>query len=67
MELFYKGYKIVPEGAFGMKRIKADGKGSVHLSLRGTYSSGTMAKRAIDLYLSRPKTKKKVTTNGETE
>lgn len=58
----YKGYQIVNDGTFGHKQIKPIGKGSVHLTLRGTYTTFGFAQRAIDLYLSQ-----KVDTNGKVE
>lgn len=48
MSLEYKGYQIVGDGTFGNYLIKQSGKGSVHLSLRGTYTSTGVAKRSID-------------------
>lgn len=63
MEEIYKNYKIVSEGGFGMKVIKANGKGSIHLDLRGLYTNAGTAKRAIDVFLAG----KKVTKDGEAE
>lgn len=53
MSLEYKGYQIVGDGTFGNYLIKPLGKGSVHLSLRGTYTSSGVAKRSIDQYESK--------------
>lgn len=50
MQEEYNGYLIVSDGTYGMKEIKPIGKGSVHLQLRGKYTSSTLAKAAIDLY-----------------
>lgn len=58
----YKGYAVVSDGTFGHKLIKPLGKGSVHLSLRGSYTNAGQAFRAIDVYLSQ-----KDNTNGKTE
>jgi hypothetical protein len=49
-EIEHRGYQIVGDGTYGYKEIKAMGKGSVHLSLRGAYTTSFMAKRAIDLH-----------------
>lgn len=61
MNYEYKGYTVAHDGVYGHKHIKPVGKGSVHLSLRGSYTSSAMAHRAIDLYLS-----EKDNTNGQT-
>lgn len=58
----YKGFLIYHDGTYGHKHIKPVGKGSVHLSLRGSYTSAAQAHRAIDLYLSL-----KESANGKTE
>ena len=58
----YKDYLIVPDGTFGYKEIKCVGKGSVHLSLRGKYTTETVAKRAIDFH-----TDNKVVKGGKTD
>lgn len=47
----YKDYLIVPDGTYGYKEIKPVGKGSVHLSLRGKYTTEAVAKRAIDFHV----------------
>lgn len=47
----YRGYAIEGDGTYGQKVIKPVGKGSVHLSLRGSYTTVAFAKRAIDVYL----------------
>jgi hypothetical protein len=48
--LEYRGYLIVGDGTYGYKEIKPAGKGSVHLSLRGAYTTAVFAKKAIDMY-----------------
>lgn len=58
----YKGYKIVGDGTFGYKQIKPIGKGSVHLSLRGSYTDYKVACQAIDKIVGQ-----KVTKGGQTE
>lgn len=58
----YKGYLIEADGTFGQKTIKPVGKGSVHMSLRGTYTTVAFAQRAIDLYLGQ-----KVESNGKAD
>lgn len=47
----YKGYGIINDVAGPLKRIKAIGRGSTHLSLRGYYTSLKEAQKAIDLFL----------------
>lgn len=47
----YKDHLIVPDGQYGYKEIKPVGKGSVHLSLRGKYTTEREAARAIDFYV----------------
>lgn len=48
----HEGYRIVGEKKFpAMKRIQADGKGSVPKELTGLYTSFTDAKDAIDRVL----------------
>lgn len=47
----YKDFLIVGDGVYGYKEIKPVGKGSVHLSLRGKYTTLTAARKAIDFYL----------------
>jgi len=49
----YEGYKIEADGTYSMKVIKAIGKGSVHLDLRGLYSSVGEARLAIDSFINR--------------
>lgn len=51
MSIEYKDYMVVSEEPFMLKVIKPIGKGSVHLSLRGKYTSSTEACRAIDSFL----------------
>ncbi|MNQ04017.1 hypothetical protein D3C85_167240 [compost metagenome] len=47
----YRGYLIASDGTFGMKEIKPVGKGSVPLTLRGSYTSHNFAQKAIDNHL----------------
>lgn len=58
----YKGYRIVSDGTFGMKRILNPGKGMLPKDLSGTYTNIIFATRDIDSYL-----EKKGKTNGETD
>jgi hypothetical protein len=58
----YRGYAIENDGTYGQKLIKPVGKGSVHLSLRGSYTTVAFAQRAIDVYLIT-----KVEANGKTD
>ncbi len=46
----YSKYKIVVAPNSAMYHIKAQGKGSVHNSLRGLYTDKGTAMRAIDHY-----------------
>ena len=43
--------KVVPHGGFPMWLIKPEGKGSVHKSLRGMYTTKGKAEDAIAFYL----------------
>lgn len=56
MEEEYKGHLIVPAAGM-MKQIKAVGKGSVVLALRGLYTSVLEARKAIDAVVSQRKGK----------
>lgn len=56
----YNGYIIVPDGAFSMVQIKSKGKGAVPKELRGQFTSGGVAKRAIDHF-----GKRKEDTSGD--
>lgn len=44
-------YKIEGDGVFGMKLIKPNGKGSIPLALRGSYTNQAMAEKAILSYI----------------
>lgn len=44
----YRGYNIVTDSFF--KKIEPIGRGSVHMSLRGMFTSEGVAKKAIDSY-----------------
>lgn len=50
-EIEYNGYKIVNDDTFGYKEIKPLGRGSIHLSLRGKFTTEKVARQAIDNYL----------------
>lgn len=47
----YKNYKIESDGTFGYVHIKPVGRGSVDKSLRGAYTSSSVAYKAIDAFL----------------
>ena len=47
----YNGFKIENDGTFGYREIKAIGRGSVPMELRGRYTTVPFAKAAIDQYL----------------
>ena len=57
----YNGYGIEPDGAFGMKKIKSIGSGALPEVLKGSFTSTSIAMRAVDQYLST----KEVKTNGK--
>lgn len=48
----YKGYMIDTDDSSVLKIIKPIGKGSVHLDLRGKYTSDSEAELAINRFLS---------------
>lgn len=50
-ETEYNGYKIVSDGTYGYKEIKNAGRGSIHLSLRGKFTTEKVARQAIDQHL----------------
>lgn len=66
----YKGYSIVGDGSYGFKNIKAVGKGSVNLELRGSFTNAKQAELAIDRFLlkeaAKPK-KKGAVKDGESK
>lgn len=47
----YNGYRIVGDGTYGYKEIKQTGRGSIHLSLRGKFTTEKVARQAIDQHL----------------
>lgn len=50
-ETEYNGFKIVGDGTYGYKEIKALGRGSINLSLRGKFTTEKVARQAIDQHL----------------
>lgn len=56
-ETEYNGYKIVGDGTYGYKEIKQLGRGAIHLSLRGKYTTEKVARQAIDQHLASKVTK----------
>jgi len=46
----YRGYDIKQHENYAMMEIKAIGRGSVHKSLRGMYTSAGEAVKAIDAF-----------------
>lgn len=56
-EVEYNGYKIVNDGTYGYKEIKPLSRGSIHLSLRGKFTTEKVARQAIDNYLTSKVTK----------
>lgn len=56
-EVEYNGYKIVNDGTYGYKEIKSAGRGSVHLPLRGKFTSEKAARQAIDQHIASKVTK----------
>lgn len=61
--MVYKGFKIVSDGTMGHYNVVADGRGSVHNTLKGLYTNQTFAMKAIDAHLSNKKGK----TNGKAD
>lgn len=61
----YKGYEIRREPNYFMVEVKAIGRGSVHMALRGYYQTYKDAMKAIDQYELRFGTRKE-DKNGET-
>lgn len=53
----YNGYRIVGDGTYGYKEIKQAGRGSIHLSLRGKFTTEKVARQAIDQHLNSKVTK----------
>lgn len=49
----YKGYRIVSDGTYGMKLIKHIGRGACPKELLGSFTSHSMAVKAIDIVTSR--------------
>lgn len=47
----YNGYKIVNDDTFGNKEIKSLGRGSVHIPLRGKFTTEKAARQAIDQHI----------------
>lgn len=47
----YNGYRIVSDGTYGHMEIKQVGRGAIHLSLRGKYTTERVARQAIDNHL----------------
>ena len=47
----YRGYMIASDGSYGMKEIKPIGKGSVPLNLRGSFTSVSLAQKAVDQHI----------------
>lgn len=56
----YKGFKIVPDGSFGMCHIKQPGSGATPSELSGAYTTPTIAMNAIDAYKPKRGAKKNV-------
>lgn len=52
MSYEYKGYQIVSDNNYSLKKIKPIGKGSVHKELTGLYTSSSEAEKSIDRFLS---------------
>jgi hypothetical protein len=59
----HRGYDIAA-GEFGLKEIKALGRGSVHKSLRGKFTHADLAKKTIDDY---EDSKEKVKVDGKAD
>ena len=61
----YRGYNIVSDPDLPtMSRVEAIGRGSVHLSLRGFYTTAKSARDAIDSYETRKEEENGKTSSG---
>lgn len=47
----YRGFKLQHDGKFGYYHVKAVGRGSVPVELRGTYTTPKFAEKDIDAHL----------------
>lgn len=54
----YRDHLIAGDNTYGYKEIRPVGKGSVHLSLRGKYTTESAARKAIDFYVDQVKVTK---------
>lgn len=61
--LEYKGFSLKQDGTMGYWLIKQQGSGAVPETLRGLYTTPSIAKKAIDAYKPKRGAKKK---DGET-
>ena len=59
----HEGFNLEHDGTMGMISVKAQGRGSVPVVLRGDYTSYTQAKKAIDQYLTEKKPNGKAKSN----
>lgn len=60
----YKGYNLKSLGTFPMIEIKAIGSGPVPIPLRGYFTTGVSAMKAVDTFLN---SLVKETNNGKTK
>lgn len=47
----YRGYRIEALGTFPMFKVQAVGSGQIPVALYGSYTTVTMAERAVDQFL----------------
>lgn len=59
----YEGFKLEHDGTMGMISVKAQGRGSVPVKLRGDYTSYSQAIKAIDQHLLEKTTNGKAKSN----
>lgn len=59
----YEGFNLEHDGTMGMISVKAVGRGSVPVKLRGDYTSYTQAMKAVDQHLLEKTTDGKAKSN----
>ena len=67
LNMEYKGFKIVPDGTFGMYEIRQPGSGAMPESLKGAFTSRAFATNAIDNYKPKRGAKKYAETDTAAE
>lgn len=62
----YKEFKIESDGTFGYLKIKQKSSGTLPTDFKGSFTSHKSAKKAIDTYTSKKRSKKNDTTTSST-